>query len=65
MSTQTFNKGCIVGVMRSGTTIEIWVSSPTGDSSDSHCFTLPCLTEEQAETVAQAWRVMAEAGLKS
>ena len=65
MSTQTFNKGCIVAVMLWGTSVEIWVASPTGDSSDSHRFTLPCLNEEQAETVAQAWRVMAEAGLKS
>lgn len=59
MSNQQSAKGSVVGVMRSGTTIEIWVSSPTGDSSDSHCFTLPCLTEEQAESVARLWRTMA------
>ncbi len=61
----THKKGRIVAVMLWGTTVEIWVASPTGDSSDSHTFTIPCLTEAQAETVAQLWRTMAEAGLKS
>jgi hypothetical protein len=57
----THKKGRIVAVMLWGTTVEIWVASPTGDSSDSHTFTIPCLTEAQAETVAQLWRTMAEA----
>jgi|SanBayMetagenome_1026888.scaffolds.fasta_scaffold106108_1 hypothetical protein len=49
-------KGTPVAVVQAGELVTIWVSSPTGDSSDSHLFTFPCLTEAQAETVAQTWR---------
>ena len=49
-------KGAVVGVMQFGTTVEVWVSSPTGDSSDSFTYQIPCLTEEQAQDVARVWR---------
>lgn len=39
-------------------TVEVWVSSPTGDSSDSIIFTIPCLSHEQARTIALEWATM-------
>jgi hypothetical protein len=49
-------KGAVVGVMQFGTTVEVWVSSPTGDSSDSFTYKIPCLNEEQAKVVAEMWQ---------
>lgn len=36
-----------------GKGVELWFSSPTGDSSDSWIFTIPTHTTEQAEQLAQ------------
>ena len=60
MNTQTATntntaKGLPVASVRIGSAVQLWVSSPTGDSSDSHIFTIPCLSEEQAETVQSMW----------
>jgi hypothetical protein len=49
-------KGSVLAVMVLGVSVEIWVSSPTGDASDSHILYIPCSTRAQAETVAQMWR---------
>ena len=38
-----------------GATVKVWVSSPTGDSSDSHIYDIPCLTISQARTIARQW----------
>jgi len=56
MNTTTTHKGRVVGVMVLGVTVEVWVSSPTGDSSDSHTFQIPCLDRDQAESIATLWR---------
>jgi hypothetical protein len=60
MNTQTATnintaKGMPVASVRIGSAVQLWVSSPTGDSSDSHIFTIPCLSEEQAEGVQAGW----------
>lgn len=49
-------KGTPRSVFAVGKTVQIWCSSPTGDSSDSHLYAMPCLTEAQAETIAETWR---------
>ena len=49
-------KGSVVAAFAVGTTVQIWVSSPTGDSSDSHIFEMPATSEAHAETIASAWR---------
>jgi hypothetical protein len=38
-----------------GATVQIWISSPTGDSSDSLVYNIPCLTITQARTIARQW----------
>ena len=38
-------KGAVVAVLTLGSTVQIWVASPTGDSSDSH-----------AQVIANMWR---------
>jgi len=35
--------------------VRVWVASPTGDSSDSHLFDIPCTNAEQARTIARQW----------
>lgn len=49
-------KGMPVAVVQTGHILTIWVSSPTGDSSDSHLFTMPCTNEAQAEIIKQTWQ---------
>jgi hypothetical protein len=48
-------KGMPVAVTQIGSLVTIWVSSPTGDSSDSHQFVMPCANEAQAEVIAHTW----------
>jgi hypothetical protein len=48
-------KGTPKTVITNGNHVEIWISSPTGDSSDSHIVHIPCETHEQAEFLANAW----------
>ena len=52
---KTLAKGTPRSIVKCGTQVEVWCSSPTGDSSDSHIFTIPCRDEAQAEEVFQAW----------
>lgn len=48
-------KGMPVAIERVDNILIIWVSSPTGDSSDSHLFRMPCVNEAQAEVIMQTW----------
>lgn len=36
--------------------LSIWISSPTGDSSDSYVHNITCHNESQAEALAEAYR---------
>jgi len=49
-------KGIPTSVIARGNVVEIWCSSPTGDSSDSVIFRLQCVNDTQAETIAETWR---------
>ena len=49
-------KGIPTSVIARGNVVEIWCSSPTGDSSDSVIFCLQCVNDTQAETIAETWR---------
>lgn len=59
MTTQTALKGQILvaQVQGQGTdwAVRLWVSSPTGDSSDSFQFDLPCLSLGQACDIADSY----------
>ena len=45
---QTKVKGSLVGTMVNGDRLQLWFSSPTGDSSDSIITTMPCRSEQEA-----------------
>jgi molybdopterin-guanine dinucleotide biosynthesis protein len=49
-------KGMPVAIVKTGHILTIWVASPTGDSSDSHLFTMPCVNEAQAEVIMETWQ---------
>ena len=55
---KTTVKGLPRSIVKAGNVVEVWCSSPTGDSSDSHIFAIPCRDEAQAEEVFQAWSDM-------
>lgn len=55
MNTTTTMKGDVIHISRTGNLVEVWVSSPTGDASDSHTFTIPCHSDAQAKLVASKW----------
>lgn len=59
MNTIISSRGALKGIPTTITTngdfVEVWISSPTGDSSDSHILHIPCQSNEQAESVANAW----------
>ena len=48
-------KGTPRTVITNGNLVEVWLSSPTGDSSDSHILTIPCLNHAQASVLAETW----------
>jgi hypothetical protein len=52
----TRTKGSVVGVVQIENRVDIWVASPTGDSTDSHIYTIPCRNALQAELIAEDWR---------
>ena len=54
-ATDTRMKGSVVAAYSVGDCVEIWVQSPTGDSSDSFTYQIPCKTEEQAKVIAEMW----------
>ena len=49
-------KGAVIAAYAQGNSVVIWMSSPTGDSSDSFQYHLPCVNESQAEVIAQMWK---------
>jgi hypothetical protein len=49
-------KGDVVAVFNTDEQVEIWVASPTGDSSDSHIFSMRCTSVRQAEEVVARWK---------
>lgn len=49
-------KGLPTAAIPSGKIVELWVASPTGDSSDSLIFTIECRSEDQARLVADLWK---------
>jgi len=51
--TETRTKGALVWAQAVGNSVELWYASPTGDSSDSFIHRLPCLSEAQAEAIAE------------
>jgi len=48
-------KGTPRSIVTNGDIVEVWVGSPTGDSSDVYILTIPCLNEAQANLVAETW----------
>ena len=45
-------KGALVAAFASGSVVEMWFQSPTGDLSDSQVLHLRCVSEGQAQVVA-------------
>lgn len=62
MTTQTQIKGQIIvaQVLGQGAnwTVRLWFSSPTGDSSDTFQFDLPCLSLGQACEIADSYNAV-------
>ena len=56
MNVDTKMKGDVVHVERYRNIVRLWVSSPTGDASDSHMFEIDCYSTGQAKLVASKWR---------
>jgi hypothetical protein len=57
MNTPTVTmKGAVIAAYAQGNSVVIWMSSPTGDSSDSFQYSLPCVNDTQAEVIAQMWK---------
>jgi hypothetical protein len=53
LSIERLSKGAFVGYMVFGKNLDLWFSSPTGDSSDSQILTLTCLSSEQAHEIGR------------
>ncbi len=49
-------KGIPTAVIAQGNLVEVWVSSPTGDTSDSYIYSIPCVSPEQAKVIAETWQ---------
>lgn len=49
-------KGSLKACLVVGDAVQLWYSSPTGDSSDSQIHTIQCLSHEQAVAVARLHR---------
>jgi len=53
LSISRLSKGTFRGSMIYGTILELWFSSPTGDSSDSVTLKMECTSHEQATYIAE------------
>jgi hypothetical protein len=53
-------RGLPVFIQARPTGVEVWVSSPTGDSSDSIILNIPALNAQQANEIALEWAGMAQ-----
>lgn len=51
-------KGLPIAALAQGTNVEVWFSSPTGDSSDSYTHLIPCHNKDQAISLALAYAEM-------
>jgi hypothetical protein len=49
-------KGVPSSVYAENSCVVVWIKSPTGDSSDSFIYNIPCLSQDQAEVIAETWR---------
>lgn len=49
-------KGIPTSVYAENSCVVVWVNSPTGDSSDSFIYNIPCLSPEQATVIAETWQ---------
>ena len=49
-------KGAVAAVLTLVNTVQVWVQSPTGDSSDCHIYDIPCDSVEQAKFIAAQWQ---------
>jgi len=49
-------KGTVSAAFALGNTVQIYVGSPTGDSSDAQVLVIQCLNNDQAEAITQVWR---------
>jgi len=61
MTANLYMKGSLIGTEVIGNIVNLWFSSPTGDSSDSHIFQMKCRTHQQAVDIAnnhnKMWQV--------
>jgi hypothetical protein len=48
-------KGLPTAVVQSGKYVQIWCSSPDGDSSDSQILEIRCANDTQATVIYEAW----------
>lgn len=53
-----FQKGSVIWVQTIGTTVALWITSPTGDVTDSIIHNIKCVNEEQAVAVAKLWKAV-------
>ena len=51
-------KGMPLACVTNGDSVQLWVRSATGDSSDSHVFTIPCVSEAQAKQIAETYALV-------
>ena len=51
-------KGLPIAAIPQGHIVQIWFSSPTGDSSDSFQMNIPCHNNEQARAIAAEYGKM-------
>jgi hypothetical protein len=57
MNTTTVQmKGSVTACYAENSKVYVWVASPTGDVTDAFCYNIPCLTQAQAEVIAEMWR---------
>lgn len=49
-------KGTPIALQVVDNTLTVWLSSPTGDITDSHQFTIPCRDYIQAMFLAKVWQ---------
>ena len=59
MTNTTKIKGLPRSIVQQGNVLQIWVESPTGDSSDSQILEMRCLDDAQCANLFTAWVEMA------
>lgn len=52
---QVAMKGTVSAVLTLGHIVQIWINSPTGDSSDSNIMEITCVNSQQAKVIARHW----------